>query len=100
MPENPIPTTVLSGPLGAGKTTLVNRLLNNPGGRRIAVIVNDMGEVNVDAQLLASETDENVVDLSNGCICCRLRDDLVTAVTRLVAERSFDHLVVEASGIS
>lgn len=100
MPENPIPTTVLSGPLGAGKTTLVNRLLNNPGGRRIAVIVNDMGEVNVDAQLLASETDENVVDLSNGCICCRLRDDLVTAVTRLVAERSFDHLVIEASGVS
>jgi G3E family GTPase len=92
--------TVISGPLGAGKTTLVNRLLNDPGDRRIAVIVNDMGEINVDAELLADETEEGVVDLSNGCICCRLQDDLITEITRLTEERTFDYLVVEASGIS
>jgi G3E family GTPase len=95
-----IPITLVSGPLGAGKTTLVNRLLNDPGDRRIAVVVNDMGEVNVDAELLDRETDDGVIDLSNGCICCRLQDDLVTEVTRLADERSFDYLVVEASGIS
>ena len=95
-----IPITLVSGPLGAGKTTLVNRLLNDPGDRRIAVVVNDMGEVNVDAELLESEADDGVIDLSNGCICCRLQDDLVTEVTRLAEERSFDYLVVEASGIS
>jgi len=98
-----IPMTVISGPLGAGKTTLVNRLLSDPGDRRIAVVVNDMGEINVDAELIADEADsgeEGVVDLSNGCICCRLQDDLVTEVTRLAEERSFDYLVVEASGIS
>jgi G3E family GTPase len=95
-----IPMTVVSGPLGAGKTTLVNRLLNDPGDRRIAVVVNDMGEVNVDAELLDGTAEDGIVDLSNGCICCRLQDDLVTAVTRLARERSFDYLVVEASGIS
>ncbi|MFC6768777.1 CobW family GTP-binding protein [Natrinema soli] len=95
-----IPITVISGPLGAGKTTLVNRLLNNPDDRRIAVIVNDMGEVNVDAELIADETEKDVVDLSNGCICCRLQDDLIAQATRLAEERSFDYLVVEASGIS
>ncbi|WP_137684775.1 CobW family GTP-binding protein [Haloarcula mannanilytica] len=95
--------TVISGPLGAGKTTLVNRLLSDPGERRIAVVVNDMGEINVDAELIADEADsgeKGVVDLSNGCICCRLQDDLITEVTRLAEERSFDYLVVEASGIS
>ncbi|MFU1783507.1 CobW family GTP-binding protein [Haloarcula japonica] len=98
-----VPMTVISGPLGAGKTTLVNRLLSDPGDRRIAVVVNDMGEINVDAELISDEADtgdKGVVDLSNGCICCRLRDDLVTEVTRLAEERSFDYLVVEASGIS
>lgn len=95
-----IPITVVSGPLGAGKTTLVNELLNNPGDRRIAVVVNDMGEINVDAELVAEETEEGVVDLSNGCICCRLQDDLLTEITRLAEDRSFDYLVVEASGIS
>ena len=100
MSTSEVPITVISGPLGAGKTTLVNRLLNEPGDRRIAVIVNDMGDVNVDAELIADQTEEGVVDLSNGCICCRLQDDLVIQATRLAEERSFDYLVVEASGIS
>jgi G3E family GTPase len=109
-----VPVTVLCGPLGAGKTTLVNRLLREPGDRRIAVVVNDLGELNVDAELLRGETadrdgngdgDEDsdgdgVIDLSNGCICCRLQDDLVSQATRLARERSFDYLVVEASGIA
>ncbi|WP_338738850.1 CobW family GTP-binding protein [Haloplanus salilacus] len=98
--EGAIPMTVVSGPLGAGKTTLVNRLLTDPGDRRIAVVVNDMGAVNVDAELLSEAADDDVIDLSNGCICCRLRDDLVTQVSELVAERDVDYLVVEASGIS
>ncbi|MBX0302550.1 CobW family GTP-binding protein [Haloarcula salinisoli] len=95
-----VPITVVSGPLGAGKTTLVNRLLADPGDRRIAVVVNDMGEINVDAELLADQSEDGIVDLSNGCICCRLQDDLVTEITRLAEERAFDYLVVEASGIS
>jgi len=95
-----IPITAISGPLGAGKTTLVNRLLSDPDGRKIAVVVNDMGEINVDAELLAEQGEEGIVDLSNGCICCRLQDDLVTEITRLADERDFDTLVVEASGIS
>ncbi|ESP87729.1 cobalamin synthesis protein P47K [Candidatus Halobonum tyrrellensis G22] len=93
--------TVLSGYLGAGKTTLVNRLLADPQGHDIAVIVNDMGEVNIDAELLAAGTDDDgIVDLSNGCICCRLQDDLLSEATRLAESREFDYLVVEASGIS
>jgi len=95
-----VPITTISGPLGAGKTTLVNHLLSDPGDRRVAVLVNDMGEVNVDAELLADDADDGIVDLSNGCICCRLQDDLVTAVEDLAERRTFDALVVEASGIS
>ncbi|OYR56151.1 CobW family GTP-binding protein [Halorubrum halodurans] len=96
-----IPVTVLSGYLGAGKTTLVNHLLETPGDRRIAVILNDMGEVNVDAELIARENDEEgVIDLSNGCICCRLQDDLLTEATALADSREFDYLLVESSGIS
>jgi G3E family GTPase len=97
------PVTIVSGPLGAGKTTLLNHLLNAPGGREIAVIVNDMGEVNVDADLLARSAEGNdldIVDLSNGCICCRLQDDLLTEAERLAETREFDCLVVESSGIS
>ncbi|WEL31086.1 CobW family GTP-binding protein [Haloferax volcanii] len=99
-----IPVTVLGGSLGAGKTTLLNHLLTNADDRDIAVLVNDMGSVNVDAELVAEESDlavgGGVTELSNGCICCELQDDLETAVVRLARERSFDHLVVEASGVS
>jgi G3E family GTPase len=98
--DDRIPVTVVTGVLGAGKTTLVNRVLRNQRGYEVAVVVNDMGEVNVDAELVAGETDGDVVDLSNGCICCRLRDDLVTEVRRLAETREFDYLLVEASGIS
>ncbi|WP_226022315.1 CobW family GTP-binding protein [Halomicrobium salinisoli] len=99
-----IPVTLLSGSLGAGKTTLLNHLLANAGERDLAVLVNDMGEVNVDAELVAEGSDLDVsggvTELSNGCICCELQDDLETAVVRLARNREFDHLVVEASGIS
>ncbi|WP_394295419.1 GTP-binding protein [Halogeometricum pallidum] len=102
---NAIPVTILTGSLGAGKTTLLNRILRNAGDRKVAVLVNDMGELNVDAELVSEESELSVADgtvaeLSNGCICCELRDDLETAVVRLARERSFDHLVVEPSGIS
>ncbi|MFC6731149.1 MULTISPECIES: GTP-binding protein [unclassified Haladaptatus] len=100
-----IPVTILSGPLGAGKTTLLNHLLHNAGDLDIAVLVNDMGEINVDAGLVSdnselSVADGGVTELSNGCICCELQDDLNTAVVRLAQNREFDHLVVESSGIS
>ncbi|WP_138007447.1 CobW family GTP-binding protein [Halalkalirubrum salinum] len=99
--DDRIPVTVVSGVLGAGKTTLVNNLLRNEQGYRIAVIVNDMGEVNVDANLFERENeDAGIVDLSNGCICCRLQDDLLTEAERLAELREFDYLVVESSGIS
>ncbi|GGL38301.1 putative metal chaperone YciC [Halarchaeum grantii] len=96
-----IPVTVVSGTLGAGKTTLVNHVLANQRGYEVAVIVNDMGDVNVDAELVADRNEETgVVDLSNGCICCRLQDDLLTEAKRLADERDFDYLLVESSGIS
>ncbi|WIV67982.1 CobW family GTP-binding protein [Natrialbaceae archaeon AArc-T1-2] len=99
-----IPVTILSGGLGAGKTTLLNHLLRTADDREIAVLVNDMGAVNVDAELIADgselDPDGGVTELSNGCICCELQDDLETAVVRLARERSFDVLVVESSGIS
>ena len=94
-----IPVTVFSGALGAGKTTTLNHLLTNADGRRLAVLVNDVGAVNVDAELIEAEGD-GITELSNGCICCDLRDDLEVAVSRLARRQDFDHLVVESSGIS
>jgi len=98
--------TVLSGFLGAGKTTLLSHVLNNREGRKVAVIVNDMSEVNIDAALLRdgganlSRTEEKLVELSNGCICCTLRDDLLKSVKDLAEQGRFDYLLIESSGIS
>jgi G3E family GTPase len=104
--DNRLPVTILTGFLGAGKTTILNHVLRNREGRRVAVIVNDMSEVNIDADLVRegdanlSRTNETLVELTNGCICCTLRDDLLNEVRRLAATGRFDYLLVEGTGIA
>ena len=102
---NKLPVTVLSGFLGAGKTTVLSHILNNRDNKKVAVIVNDMSEINIDAAIVQNEvslnrSEEKLIEMSNGCICCTLREDLLEEVTKLAQQGRFDYLVIESTGIS
>ena len=102
---NRLPVTVLSGFLGAGKTTVLSHILNNRENKKVAVIVNDMSEINIDAAIVQNEvslnrSEEKLIEMSNGCICCTLREDLLEEVTKLAQQGRFDYLVIESTGIS
>ena len=100
-----LPVTVLSGFLGAAKTTVLSHILNNREDKKVAVIVNDMSEINIDSEIVKNEitlnrSEEKLVEMSNGCICCTLREDLLEEVTNLAKQERFDYLVIESTGIS
>jgi len=103
--SNKLPVTVLSGFLGAGKTTVLSHILNNREDKKVAVIVNDMSEINIDSEIIQNEvslnrSEEKLIEMSNGCICCTLREDLLLEVTNLAKQGRFDYLVIESTGIS
>ena len=102
---NKLPVTVISGFLGAGKTTILSSILNNRVDKKVAVIVNDMSEINIDSSIIQNEvslnhSEEKLIEMSNGCICCTLREDLLEEVTKLAQQKRFDYLVIESTGIS